>query len=35
MYGWFWDDKKIYLILEFAPGGEIFQMLQEAKKFSE
>ena len=23
MYGYFWDEKRIYLILEFAPGGEL------------
>ena len=22
MYGYFWDEKRIYLILEYAPGGE-------------
>ena len=24
LYGFFWDDKKIYLILEFATGGEVY-----------
>lgn len=28
LYGFFWDDRSIYLILEFAPGGEIFKELQ-------
>lgn len=28
MYGFFFDEKKIYLILEFAPGGELFKDLQ-------
>ena len=28
MYGFFWDAKKIYMILEYAPGGEIYQDLQ-------
>jgi serine/threonine protein kinase len=28
MYGFFWDAKKIYLILEFALGGELYKDLQ-------
>jgi len=28
MYGFFWDMKKIYLILEYAPGGELYKDLQ-------
>ena len=24
LYGFFWDEKKIYLILEFATGGELY-----------
>jgi serine/threonine protein kinase len=28
MYGFFWDLKKIYLILEYAPGGELYKDLQ-------
>lgn len=28
MFGFFWDDKRIYLILEYAPGGELFKELQ-------
>lgn len=28
MYGFFWDDKKIYLILEYAPGGELYKDLK-------
>lgn len=27
MYGYFYDEKKIYLILEFAPGGELYKEL--------
>jgi serine/threonine protein kinase len=34
LYGWFWDEKKIYLILEFATGGEVYQELT-AQVFSE
>ena len=25
LYGYFWDDAKIYLVLEFAPGMDLFQ----------
>ncbi|QQP53042.1 Aurora kinase AAlike, partial [Caligus rogercresseyi] len=28
LYGYFWDDKKIYLILEFAARGELYKTLQ-------
>ena len=37
LYGFFSDDKKIYMILEFATGGEVFQELKEAPecRFSE
>jgi len=28
LYRWFWDDRKIYLVLEFAPGGELFKYIQ-------
>ena len=28
MYGFFADEKKIYMILEYAPGGELFKDLQ-------
>jgi serine/threonine protein kinase len=28
MYGFFYDDEKIYLILEWAPGGELFKDLR-------
>ena len=28
MYGFFWDKKKIYLILEYALGGELYKHLQ-------
>ena len=29
MYGFFSDEDKIYLILEYAPGGELFKILKE------
>eukprot|EP01017_Pseudomicrothorax_dubius_P043513 TRINITY_DN7263_c0_g1_i4.p1 TRINITY_DN7263_c0_g1~~TRINITY_DN7263_c0_g1_i4.p1 ORF type:complete len:301 (+),score=41.13 TRINITY_DN7263_c0_g1_i4:516-1418(+) len=37
MYGFFWDTKNIYLILEYAPGGELFREIQRApgKRFDE
>ena len=35
MYGYFYDDKKIYLILEYAVGGELFNKLQNAGRFKE
>lgn len=28
MYGYFWDTKRIYLILEFASGGELYKKLK-------
>ena len=28
MYNYFWDEKKIYLILEYAEGGELYKELQ-------
>lgn len=37
MYGYFHDDKRIYLILEYAPNGELFKELnaQPDKRFDE
>eukprot|EP01017_Pseudomicrothorax_dubius_P038926 TRINITY_DN5912_c0_g3_i4.p1 TRINITY_DN5912_c0_g3~~TRINITY_DN5912_c0_g3_i4.p1 ORF type:complete len:351 (+),score=66.65 TRINITY_DN5912_c0_g3_i4:125-1177(+) len=37
MYGFFWDVRSIYLILEYAPGGELFGELQRLplKRFDE
>ena len=35
MYGFFDDDEKIYLILEYAPGGELYKDLVEDGKFEE
>ncbi len=32
MFGFFWDDKRIYLILEYAPGGELFKELRHQPK---
>lgn len=30
MYGYFHDAKRVYLILEFAPKGELYKALKEA-----
>lgn len=34
MYGYFWDEKRVYLILEYAPRGEIYHELLLRKRFS-
>lgn len=31
LYGFFWDEKRIYLILEYAPGGELYKELQKSE----
>ena len=33
MYGYFWDEKRVYLILEYAPKGEIYHELLKRKRF--
>lgn len=35
MYGYFWDDTKVFLILEYAAGGELFKKLREIQRFPE
>jgi serine/threonine protein kinase len=35
MYGYFWDEKRIYIILEFAPGGELYRQMTSRGQFSE
>lgn len=37
LYGFFHDDERIYLILEYAPDGDLFKEMKEMaeKKFSE
>ncbi|GJQ10457.1 hypothetical protein GpartN1_g2248.t1 [Galdieria partita] len=35
LFGYFYNSHRIFLILEYAPGGEIFKELQKCGKFSE
>lgn len=35
MYGYFYDEKRIYIILEFAPRGELYKELTRRGRFSE
>lgn len=35
LFGYFWDSQAVYLILEFAPRGELYGLLREAGSFSE
>ena len=35
MYGYFFDSKRIYLILEYSPGGELYKELTKRGRFSE
>jgi len=35
LYGYFYDESRVYLILEYAPGGELYKKLQTEKVFSE
>ena len=35
LYGYFYDNDRIYLILEFAPGGEVYKVLQREHHFTE
>lgn len=35
MYGYFYDSKRIYLILEYSPGGELYKKLTARGRFSE
>lgn len=34
-YGFFYDEKRVYLILEYAPGGEMYKVMQQEGIFSE
>jgi serine/threonine protein kinase len=35
LYGYFYDTAKVYLILEYAPQGELYKRLQTSGRFSE
>lgn len=35
MYNYFYDEKRIYLILEYAARGELYKELQKCKRFPE
>lgn len=35
LYGYFYDEKRVYLILEYAPQGELYKMLRRAGHFDE
>lgn len=35
LYGYFWDAEHVYLILEYAPAGELFNILQRHKRLPE
>lgn len=35
LYGYFYDTKRVFLILEYAPKGEMYKVLQNKGKFSE
>ncbi|VEU22288.1 DEKNAAC103338 [Brettanomyces naardenensis] len=35
LYGWFYDEKNVYLILEYAAKGELYKMLKDCKRFDE
>lgn len=35
MYAYFWDEKRIYLVLEYAQGGEMYKYLKKKGRFDE
>ncbi|CAO3688384.1 unnamed protein product [Umbelopsis vinacea] len=35
LYGYFHDDQNVYMVLEYAPNGDLYQMLREKKRLSE
>ena len=35
LYGYFYDEKRVYLILEYAAKGELYKVLTEKGRFSE
>lgn len=35
LYTYFWDNDRIYLVLQFCPGGELYKVLRKEKRFTE
>ena len=35
MYGYFWDEKRIYILLEYAAKGELYLILTAEQRFTE
>lgn len=35
MYNYFWDNKRVFLVLEYAEHGELYKILQSNKRFSD
>lgn len=35
LYGYFYDEKRVFLILEYAAQGELYKLMQKVKRFSE
>ncbi|CAN0440427.1 unnamed protein product [Ascophyllum nodosum] len=35
LFGYFYDERRIYLILEFSPGGELYKQLKKGRRFTE
>ena len=35
MYGYFYDETRVYLILEYAPKGELYKELQKNTRFND
>ena len=35
LYGYFYDETRVYLILEYAPKGELYKILQKERHFTE
>lgn len=35
MYEYFWDEQRIFMVLEYAPRGELYKVLQKCGRFDE
>jgi aurora kinase len=35
MYGFFFDERKVYIILEYAPGGQLYTLFRSVGRFEE